>query len=119
MGILNMVRGECAQREYLVGMVETPGSQDFKVMVVTDEWKYIFMANGRREQLFNLKRDPSELSSCVNSSSRIRNDLHALAVKACRVPGTMDALDGNKLRAFAFPHLQPTRISHIARSPRV
>ena len=116
MDILKMLRGECAQREYLVGMVETPGSQDFKVMVVTDEWKYIFMANGRREQLFNLKRDPSELSSCVNSSSRIRNDLHALAVKACRVPGAMDALDGNKLRAFAFRNRKPTRICQFDRS---
>jgi len=116
MDILKMLRGECAQREYLVGMVETPGSQDFKVMVVTDEWKYIFMANGRREQLFNLKRDPNELSSCVNSSSRIRNDLHALAVKACRVPGAMDALDGNKLRAFAFRSRKPTRICQFDRS---
>ena len=65
-----MLRGECAPREYLIGMVETPGSHDFKLMVVTDEWKYIFMANGGREQLFNRKRDPNELSNCVSSSSK-------------------------------------------------
>jgi choline-sulfatase len=111
-----MLRDECAQREYLVGMVEVPGSQDFKVMVVTDEWKYIFMANGGREQLFNLKRDPNELSNCVSSSSRIRDDLHALAAKACRVPGAIDALDGNKLRAFAFRSRKPTRICQFDRS---
>ena len=46
---------------HLVGMVEIPGSHDFKVMVVTDQWKYIFMANGGREQLFNRKKDPNEL----------------------------------------------------------
>jgi len=114
--ILKMLRDECAQREYLVGMVEVPGSQDFKVMVVTDEWKYIFMANGGREQLFNLKRDPNELSNCVSSSSRIRDDLYALAAKACRVPGAMDALDGNKLRAFAFRSRKPTRICQFDRS---
>src|SRR6202030_681632 len=90
--VLKMLRGECAQREYLIGMVEVPGSQDFKVMVVTDEWKYIFMANGGREQLFNLKRDPNELSNCISSSPGIGDDLNAVAVKACRVPGAMDAL---------------------------
>jgi arylsulfatase A-like enzyme len=46
MDVLKMLRGECARRQYLVGMLEPPGSQDFKLMVVTDEWKYTFMANG-------------------------------------------------------------------------
>ena len=89
--VLKMLRGECAPRDYLIGMVEPPGSHDFKLMVVTDEWKYIFMANGGREQLFNLRRDPNELSSCVASDSKIRNELHALGVQACQVPGAMDA----------------------------
>ncbi len=111
-----MLRGQCAQREYLIGMVEVPGSQDFKVMVVTDEWKYIFMANGGREQLFNLKRDPNELSNCVSSSSGIRDDLNAVAVKACRVPGAMDALESDQLRAFPFRERTPTRICQFDRS---
>jgi len=42
-------------------MAELPGSEFFKVMVVKDEWKYIFMANGGREQLFNLQADPDEI----------------------------------------------------------
>jgi len=114
--VLKMLRGECAGRQYLVGMTDVPGSQDFKVMVVTDEWKYIFMANGGREQLFNLRRDPNELSNCVGASSRIRDDLYALAVKACRVPGATDALDGEKLRAFPFRKKTPTRICQFDRS---
>ena len=88
-------------------------------MVVTDEWKYIFMANGGREQLFNRKRDPNELSNCVSSSSGIRNDFNALAVKACRVPGAMDALDGDKLRVFPFRKRKPTRIYQFDRSRSV
>src|SRR5436189_3067898 len=98
--VLKMLRGECAPREHLVGMVEIPGSQDFKVMVLMGEWKYIFMANGGREQLFNRRRDPNQLSNCIISSSLIRDDLYALAVKACRVPGAVDALDRDKLRVF-------------------
>jgi arylsulfatase len=116
MDVLKMLRGQCAQREYLIGMVEVPGSQDFKVMVVTDEWKYIFMANGGREQLFNLKRDPNELSNCISSSPGIGDDLNAVAVKACRVPGAMDALESDQLRVFPFRKRKPTRIYQFDRS---
>src|SRR5436190_118621 len=114
--VLKMLRGESARRQVLIGMVEVPGSHDFKIMVLTDEWKYIFMANGGREQLFNRKKDPNELSNCISSSSAIRSDLYALAVKACRVPGATDALDGNKLRAFPYRQRPPTRIYQFDRS---
>ncbi len=110
MDVLKMLRGECARRQYLVGMLEPPGSQDFKLMVVTDEWKYIFMANGGREQLFNLSRDPNELSNCVASASKIRDDLRAFGVQACHVPGAIDALVGDKLHAFPFRERARTRI---------
>jgi choline-sulfatase len=114
--VLKMLRGECARREYLVGMVEIPGSHDFKVMVVTDEWKYIFMANGGREQLFNLRRDPNELSNCASTAPGIRDNVYALAVKACRVPGALDALNGDNLRAFPFRKRPPARIYQFDRS---
>src|SRR5262249_16619928 len=114
--VLKMLRGECAPREHLVGMVEVPGSHDFKVMVLTDEWKYIFMANGGREQLFNRKKDPDEMSNSVSSSPPVRNDLYGLAVNACRVPGATDALDGNTLGAFPFRQRPPTRIYQFDRS---
>lgn len=116
MNILKMLRGECAPREYLIGMVEPPGSHDFKLMVLTDEWKYIFMANGGREQLFNRRQDPNELSNCIASASKIRNELHALGVQACQVPGARDALDGEKLRAFPFRERSRTRIYQFDRS---
>ncbi|HXQ02640.1 MAG TPA: sulfatase-like hydrolase/transferase [Candidatus Udaeobacter sp.] len=114
--VLKMLRGKCAPREYLIGMVEPPGSHDFKLMVVTDEWKYIFMANGGREQLFNLRRDPNELSNCVASASKTRNELHGLGVQTCRAPGGADALDGDKLRAFPFRERPRTRIYQFDRS---
>jgi choline-sulfatase len=116
MNVLKMLQGESPPRDYLVGMVEVPGSQDFKVMIATDEWKYIFMANGGREQLFNRKRDPNELSNCVSFSSKIRDDLYVLAVKACRVPGSRDALDGDKFRVFPFRKRAPKRIYQFDRS---
>jgi choline-sulfatase len=114
--ILKMLRGECAPREYLIGMVEPPGSHDFKLMVLTEEWKYIFMANGGREQLFNRRQDPNELSNCVASGPRIRKDLYALGVQACQVPGGAEALDNDKLRAFPFRERPRTRIYQFDRS---
>ena len=42
--------------------------------------------------------------------------MYALAVKACRVPGATDALDGDKLRAFPFRQRPPTRIYQFDRS---
>jgi choline-sulfatase len=117
--VLKMLRGECAPREHLIGMVEPPGSHDFKLMVVTNEWKYIFMANGGREQLFNVRQDPNELSNRAGSSSRIRDDLYALAVQACQVPGAADARDGEKLRAFPFRERPRTRIYQFDRSSGV
>ena len=108
--LLGIFRDECEPRRFLVGMTELPGSEFFKVTVVTDEWKYIFMANGGREQLFNLKRDPAELSNCIVSATRIRDDLYALAVSTCKVPGARDALDGDRLRSFAYRERPRKRI---------
>src|SRR5207249_6740488 len=82
----------------------------------TDEWKYIFMGDGRGEQLFNLRQDPDELSDCVASGPKIRNDLHALGVQACQAPGAIDALDGEKLRAFPCRERPRTRIYQFDRS---
>ena len=111
-----MLRGDCAPRQRLIGMVEVPGSHDFKIMVLTDDWKYIFMANGGREQLFDRKKDPDELSNCVASSPAIRNELYALAVNGCRVPGATEAVDGDKLRQFPFRQRSPVRIYQFDRS---
>ncbi|PYJ37594.1 MAG: choline-sulfatase [Verrucomicrobia bacterium] len=114
--VLKMLQGKCAPRKHLVGMVEIPGSHDFKIMVMTDHWKYIFMANGGREQLFNRREDPNELLNCVSSHSAVRNELYALALKACRVQGATDALDGDKLRGFPFRKRAPKRIYQFDRS---
>jgi hypothetical protein len=56
------------------------------------------------------------LSNCISSSPGIRDDLNAVAVKACRVPGAMDALESDQLRAFPFSKRTPTRICQFDRS---
>ncbi len=40
--LLGILEGASPPRPFLVGMAEEPGSKFFKVMVVAEEWKYIF-----------------------------------------------------------------------------
>lgn len=117
MDVLGSLQGECAPRDHLIGVTEPPGSHDFKVMVVTDEWKYIFMANGGREQLFHRKEDPNELSNCIASTSAAtRRDLRALAVDAFRSAGALKALDGDALCSFPFRERPRQRIYQFDQS---
>jgi arylsulfatase len=114
--LLKILRGESAPRAYLIGMAEPPGSDLFKVMVVKDEWKYIFMANGGREQLFNLAQDPNELTNRVLDAPEARERLYRLAVAGCQVPGAQEALEGDKLLVFSYRERARQRIYQFDRS---
>lgn len=114
--ILGLFQNGGNPRSFLVGMAEFPGSEFFKIMVRRENWKYIFMANGGREQLFNLDQDPGELSNCLNSERRLRDELYALAVQACDVPGARDAVDRDRLRVFPFQERPRTRIYQFDRT---
>jgi len=94
----------------------------FKVMVITDEWKYIFMANGGREQLFNRRRDPNELSNCVTSSPAIKDGLYALAVKAMPRPGRKRRARWRQTSRIPLPETDANAhlsIRPVARRPRI
>jgi|EP01043_Picozoa_sp_COSAG02_P025080 arylsulfatase A-like enzyme len=55
--------GSGAEREYFFGVYSEPGSQQFKIMVRSHTHKYVFMANGGRELLFDLVQDPFEMTT--------------------------------------------------------
>ena len=55
-------------------------------MVRSGDWKYIFMANGGREQLFNLRNDPNELTNLAEIRSETKRQMHGKAVAACLRP---------------------------------
>lgn len=114
--LLGILRGKSAARPFLVGMAEPPGSEFFKVMVVMNEWKYIFVANGRREQLFNLKKDPHELSNRAVEAPEVRKNLYALAVGRCGVLGARDALEGEDLHSFSYRERRRERIYQFDQS---
>ena len=117
--LLGVLRGESLPRPSLVGMAELPGSEFFKVMVVKDEWKYIFMANGGREQLFNLRADPDEICNRAADQLDVRASLNALAVERCAVLGAREALEGDRLRSFVYRERPRKRIYQFDQSRSV
>ena len=63
-------------------------------MVRDGRWKYIFLANGGREQLFHVHADPHELRNRAADEPEVVRTLRKAAVVACRTPRAVAALDG-------------------------
>jgi len=112
--LLAVVGGSAEPRDAVVGMYGDPGTRRFKIMIRRDDWKYIYMANGGREQLFNLADDPNELVNLTDVD--VIDDLRRRAVDACRGPVVERALDGDDLRAFEYEPFEGGRIYQFDRS---
>lgn len=80
--VLEVAKGNNTGREHLIGYYGMPGKNLFKVMVREDDWKYIFMANGGQEQLFNIKEDPNELQQSITTDAEVAKRLRQVAVNA-------------------------------------
>lgn len=114
--VLSVLKDKSQSRKWLAGYYGEPGTALFKVMVREGKWKYIFMANGGREQLFNLTEDPYELTNLIRKKSEKVSHLRSLAVSACNVPGARDALDKAALRSFPYQERERNRIYQFDRS---
>jgi choline-sulfatase len=68
-------------------------------MVRQGDWKYVFMANGGREQLFHLGDDPNELNQRLHGDPAVADRLRNLAVDALRGHGCEAGGEGARLRA--------------------
>ncbi|MGH7484933.1 MAG: sulfatase family protein, partial [bacterium] len=79
--VLGAIAGKAKPRDVLFGYYGHPGTRLFKIMVRQGEWKYIFFANGGREQLFNLRDDPHESRNCATAEHRLARTLHSRAVE--------------------------------------
>jgi len=100
--VLGVIHGESAPRDYLFGYYGEPGTARFKIMVRHGGWKYIFIANGGREQLFDLKTDPHELKNLVATRAEVAAPLRARAASCCDRPELQAARDHGRLRSFPF-----------------
>ena len=108
--VLDMLKGKTKPREALMGYYGEPGTPQFKIMVRSKHWKYIFIANGGREQLFYLENDPLELNNLNETNAHVMDVLREVAVAACEVPGAKDALAKGELKVFPYKKLKRQRV---------
>jgi choline-sulfatase len=100
--VLGALDGRAAPRSHLFGVYGVPGTPLFKIMVRTGPWKYIFLANGGREQLFDVAEDPAELENHAARCPDVAGTLRDAAVGALIAGGGREALEGHRLKAFPF-----------------
>ncbi len=117
--VLGLIEGAATPRKYLFACYGTPGTRRFKVMVRHDEWKYVFMADGGREQLFNLAADPGETDNVATGRADVSAELRAQAAAYCNRPELQAALEDGKLRGLSFETRRLQRIYQFDHSKGV
>lgn len=115
--LAGVISGQVAPRDQVCGMFGSPGSTKFKAMIRQGDWKYIWLANGGRELLFNLTRDPGETRSFAPEEPEVTGRLRGdLARRLAEQAATQAALTGEgRLRAFPFAPFPRERIRQFAR----
>ncbi len=112
--VLGMLTGRASPRERVFGCYGLPGTPLCKVMVRSGDWKYVHMANGGREQLFNLAEDPRELADLSGAEPGVADRLRAAAIESLSCPEGQAALEGDGLRSFPFERRPLKRIYQFA-----
>lgn len=105
-----------SQRRNCIGLVGAPGTRHFKAMVREGEWKYIWLANGGQELLFDVAHDPHE-SSCHagNQAALVTRLRTALITRLTEHADTRAALNGDQdLLALPFEEFRRERIKQFA-----
>jgi len=101
--ILGGLTENAPSRDHLFACYMRPGSRYFKLMVRHEHYKYIYMANGAREQLFDLATDKDELINLAQKHPDIAAKYKSYAENHCKRKGLFSALDEQgKLKGFEF-----------------
>ncbi|MCC6697127.1 MAG: sulfatase-like hydrolase/transferase [Candidatus Hydrogenedentes bacterium] len=115
--VLGILEGSAQPREHLFGYYGTPGTPRFKIMVRDKDWKYIYMANGGLEQLFDLRDDPQELHQRIDEQRDVAERLRHAAASALNRVNANRALDANgDLLRLSVEDRPLTRIYQFDRS---
>ena len=115
--ILSVINGGCVGRENYLGIYGQPGTSLFKCMIRSRDWKYIFMANGGLEQLFNISEDPNEIDDLSKSKIQLVKEMRDIAVSLLKNSvGAEDAIESNDLRVFDSSSRPLERIYQFDRS---
>ena len=114
--LLAVLEGLAPARAQLLGMFGTPGTPHFKAMVREGDWKYLWLANGGREALFNVVRNAAEDACFATREPGVMARLKAALITSLQAePATQPALAGATLKAFPFAPFPRVRIRQFAR----
>lgn len=108
--ILNVLDGNCEERKNLFACYGRPGTRQFKTMIRYGSWKYVFMANGGREQLFNLEENPEETLLYNEDAPQLIEKMRELNLQFCSRKGLLSAMEGEKVKCFPFRERNRFRI---------
>lgn len=115
--VLGMLEGKNNGRDHLIGYYGLPETENFKIMVRWKQWKYIFMANGCREQLFNLVEDPNELQQKITGHPDIVEQMRKKAINALiDSPWAEKTLTDGQLKGLPYKKLKKERIHQFDNS---
>lgn len=113
--ILGAHKGVSPKREAYYGTYGVPGTSMFKAMIRWHEWKLIYISNGARVQLFNLKDDPGETKNLADSHPKTKERLlNWLAEEMGKHPNTKRATGTNGLLAHPFTAMPRSRMCQFA-----
>jgi len=114
--LLGGLSGEVPARTALIALYEKAGQRDFKAMVRRGDWKYIWIANGGLELLFNITENPEETVLRNDDQALLVEELSAALVAHLVERGLTNALTaGHRLRGLPLEHLNPRRILQFER----
>ncbi len=114
--LLGVLDGNATGRENLCGLFGSPGTNKFKAMIRRGDWKYVWLANGGRELLFNVNANPHESIDYLPREPGVAARLRATLIEllASR-PLTLPALAEKQLRSFPFESFPRVRIKQFGR----
>jgi len=108
--VLGMLQEKRVAREVYYGVYGEPGTPQFKVMVRRGPWKYIYLANGARQQLFNLEEDPHEIDQRLEKEPDVVARLRQLAEQYLTENAGGGGLVAGGLQGFVFKARPANRI---------
>lgn len=117
--VLRVLDGQEIRREYLFACYGRPGTPRFKCMVRSGSWKYIWLENGGREQLFDLSEHRREDELFNEIRPDILRQLRRTAERHCRREGLWQALAGTGFLEFPYEERPKMRICQFDESSGV
>ncbi|QLG28860.1 sulfatase-like hydrolase/transferase [Halorarum halophilum] len=109
--VVGMVKDDADPRERLYGYHRTPGlAPNFTTMVREGDWKYVFMQNGGREQLFDLSADPHELDDLSGERPEQTAELRETAARKLEADDRTDFVENGTLRRYPYQRLDMGRL---------